>query len=95
MIQYFYSRSILAFQLAQGDVFRARGHLLTPSGHRVMRCQSRKSSYLKKYHCDFYVWETEVFLDILTKIRPAELQKAISRYPEGIRRCPWAANTSP
>ena len=45
MIQYFRSKSILAFQLAQGVVFRAHGHLLTPSGYRDMGFQSRRSSY--------------------------------------------------
>ena len=34
MMQYFPAKSILAFQLVQGDVFTAHGHLLIPSGHR-------------------------------------------------------------
>ena len=31
MIEYFHFKPVLAFQLAHGDMFRAQGHLLTPS----------------------------------------------------------------
>ena len=48
MIQYFHPRSILAFQLALVDVFRAQIHLPTPSGHQDMCCQSRKSSIFER-----------------------------------------------
>ena len=44
MSEYFHFKSILPFQLAQGDMFRAQGHLLTPPELRDTTVQSPKPS---------------------------------------------------
>ena len=42
MSEYFHFKSILPFQLAQGDMFRAQEHILTPSELQDTTVQSRK-----------------------------------------------------
>ena len=66
-IENIHSKSVLAFQLAPGDMFRAQGHLLTPSELWDTALQSRQGLI---YWRNPYVSYNRISLDIVESDMP-------------------------
>ena len=62
VIEYFHSKSILAFQVVQGGVFRAQGHLLTPSELRDTVAMVRTPWYFSEIPIVWHTWISSIFM---------------------------------
>ena len=92
MSEYFHFKSILPFELAQGDMFRAQGHLLTSSELRDTTVQSPKCS-LSQWNP--FVWHNGISIDFQEIWGSLRLWTVVSWSSDGVRRCSWALNMSP
>ena len=81
-IENIHSKSVLAFQLAPGDMFRAQGHLLTPSELWDTALQSRQGLI---HWRNPYVAYNRISLDIVESDMPFKLWTAVSRSSNGVR----------
>ena len=92
MNEYLHSKSVLAFQLAQGDMFRAQEHLLTPSELWDASIWSRSLYPISVKSMKSPLCQTKGFRWFW---RPYGLLGLVSRSSDGVRRCSWARNMSP
>ena len=91
-IENIHSKPVLSFYIAHGDMFRAQGDLLTPSELRDTLHQSRQVLF-KQWNP--FVWYSGAPLDFREIWPTWNLWRHLSRSSDGVRRCPWALNTSP
>ena len=94
VMQYFYSKSVLTFQLDQGDMVRAQEHLLdlTPSAHRDRFIWSWKCIQISCKPKEIPLFQTCGFHRMCMHF---QLQMDLSRCSDGVRRCSWALTMSP
>ena len=92
MNAYFHSKSVLAFQLAQGDMFRAQEHLLTSSELRDTDPRVGKVFKTSEIPLFGIVVNFIDFTEIGYKLR---LQIGASQISDGVRMSSWALNMSP
>ena len=91
-IENIHSKPVLTFYIAHGDMFRAQGDLLTPSELRDTLHQRRQVLF-KQWNP--FVWYSGDPMDFREISSTWNLWRHLSRSSDGVRRCPWALNTSP